>query len=128
MTGGRFFKTSRERQELVRARLRDEGIGGPAAPAIPRREGDGPSRLSFSQLRLWFLDRLEPGSPAYNIPGGLRLRGRLDVSALTATLGEIVRRHEALRTVFVAEDGRPFQVALPPVPFSLPAVDLSGLP
>src|SRR5260221_716186 len=57
-------------------------------------------RLSFAQSRLWFLDRLEPGSSAYNIPGALPLRGRLDVDALKRCLAEIVRRHESLRTTF----------------------------
>jgi hypothetical protein len=54
--------------------------------------------LSFAQERLWFLDRLEPGSAAYNMPFGLRLAGRLDAAALERRSGEIVRRHEALRT------------------------------
>src|SRR5918994_6812467 len=69
--------------------------------------------LSFAQQRLWFLHRLDPASPAYNIPAALRLRGRLDVAALQRSLAEIARRHEALRTTFAEMDGRPVQVVAP---------------
>jgi len=90
------------------------------------RGGDLP--LSFAQQRLWLIDQLEPASPAYNLPAALRLRGTLAVPALTAALAEIVRRHEILRTVFRTVDGEPLQVVAPPLPVSLPVVDLSGLP
>lgn len=64
--------------------------------------------LSFAQERLWFLDQLEPGNTAYVMGGALRLRGHLDVSALAAAFDRVVERHEALRVVFRAEDGRPY--------------------
>ena len=63
--------------------------------------------LSFAQQRLWFLDQLEPGSAAYNIPAALRLRGPLDAEALRKTLETMVERHEALRTTFVSDGQRP---------------------
>ena len=72
---------------------------------IERAPRGGPLPLSFGQLRLWFLDRLEPGSAAYNVPNAVRLNGRLDVEALERSLNEIVRRHEVLRTRF-DESGR----------------------
>ncbi|HEX8272559.1 MAG TPA: amino acid adenylation domain-containing protein, partial [Longimicrobiaceae bacterium] len=107
--------------------LRD-GAGVAAGP-IARVPRDGsPLPLSFAQGRLWFIDRLEPGSAAYNVPFPLRLRGPLDARALAAALTEIVRRHEALRTVFRASDNEPEQVVLPAAPFPLPTVDLAGLP
>src|ERR1051325_11617963 len=53
--------------------------------------------LSSGQERLWFLDRLEPNSPLYNIPTALRLSGELNQEALRDALNEIVRRHEADR-------------------------------
>src|SRR5262249_5140324 len=68
--------------------------------------GDAPP--SFAQTRLWFLDRLEPGSAGYNIPGGLRMRGQLDVAVLERCLMEVVRRHEALRTTFEDREGDAF--------------------
>ncbi|HEV7515028.1 MAG TPA: sulfotransferase, partial [Thermoanaerobaculia bacterium] len=84
--------------------------------------------LSFAQERLWFLDRLEPGSAAYNISSGVRLRGALDPGSFARALSEVVRRHEALRTSFAESPGQPMQVVSPPAPLPLPRVDLGGLP
>ncbi|MDP9121854.1 MAG: amino acid adenylation domain-containing protein, partial [Acidobacteriota bacterium] len=83
--------------------------------------------LSFAQQRLWFIDQLEGGS-LYNIPIVLRLSGELSVAMLSRVLGEMVRRHEVLRTVFPGVDGRARQVILPPAGFVVPLVDLLGLP
>ncbi|HJX28948.1 MAG TPA: amino acid adenylation domain-containing protein, partial [Thermoanaerobaculia bacterium] len=80
------------------------------------------------QQRLWFIDQLAPGSPLYNMPVALRVEGPLDAGVLALCLGEIERRHEALRTVFAARDGAPIQVIRPAASFVLPLVDLSGLP
>jgi amino acid adenylation domain-containing protein len=99
-----------------------------AAPdRIPRRAGGRPAPLSFAQQRLWLLDRIEPGSAAYNMPSPVRLSGELDVVALAGALSEIVRRHGTLRTTFQAVDGVPAQVVSPPAAFLLPLVDLSSL-
>jgi len=106
-------------------RSRDETAGAPPLVPVPH---EGPLPLSFAQQRLWFIDRLTPGSPLYNIPVALRVEGALDATILAACLGEISRRHEALRTVFAEVDGAPVQVIRPPVPFPLPVADLSGLP
>ncbi|HEU0055102.1 MAG TPA: amino acid adenylation domain-containing protein, partial [Longimicrobium sp.] len=86
-----------------------------------------PLPLSFAQERLWFLDRLEGGSAAYNLPAALRFTGALDAAALERALGEIIRRHESLRTVFREVDGGAVQVIAPFAGFSLPTHDLSGL-
>ncbi|HYO16011.1 MAG TPA: amino acid adenylation domain-containing protein, partial [Thermoanaerobaculia bacterium] len=83
--------------------------------------------VSYAQRRLWFVDRLEPGSPLYNIPLAWRLRGPLDATALAAALAGVAVRHEVLRTTFEVEDGEPVQVIAPPRPRSLPRVDLAGL-
>jgi amino acid adenylation domain-containing protein len=91
-------------------------------------EGPGVRSPSFAQQRLWFLDRLEPGSPAYNLPVAVRLRGPLDRPALAAALGAIVQRHEALRTAFPETPDGPVQAIAPPLDFfELPVVDLAAL-
>ncbi|MEW5928157.1 MAG: non-ribosomal peptide synthase/polyketide synthase [Gemmatimonadota bacterium] len=103
------------------------GTGAALAPPIERIPRDGPLPLSFAQQRLWLVDRLEPGSSAYNMPVALRLRGALDLGALRASLDALVRRHETLRTVFTEREGRPVQVIHPPAPVPLPVLELGGL-
>ncbi|HKH46811.1 MAG TPA: amino acid adenylation domain-containing protein, partial [Thermoanaerobaculia bacterium] len=99
-----------------------------AAPSLTPQHCEGDPPLSFAQLRLWFLAQLEPGSAAYNIPGFFSLRGTLDRPRLEAAFGEVVRRHEILRTSFIELDGVPVQRIAPPQPWSLPLVDLRRLP
>src|SRR5271157_495556 len=106
-------------------------IGRPSfsmAP-IPSVAREGPLPLSFSQQRLWFLDRLEEGeSAAYNIPGAMTLLGALNRSALEQAFSEVVRRHEVLRTVFCEGEEGPVQVILPELKVALPVIDLTDSP
>jgi amino acid adenylation domain-containing protein len=102
--------------------------GLPILPPVVPVARDHPIPLSFAQERLWFLDRMEPGDASHNIVRALRLAGVLDVPALERALGETVRRHEALRTVFGEVDERPVQEVIPFTGLALPVDDLSALP
>jgi amino acid adenylation domain-containing protein len=98
-------------------------------PIVPLHSRHGVLPLSYPQRRLWFMDRLAPDSPTYNIPSGYLLHGPLAPAALAAALAEVVRRHEALRTRVVAvAHGEPGQEVCPPPPSAPPLADLSGLP
>lgn len=99
---------------------------GPPAPPIQPVSRLGALPLSFAQQRLWFIDQMGPGNPAYNMPGAIRLTGKLNVAALEASINEIVRRHESLRTTFAAVDGKPVQIIAPALSLSLPVAELSG--
>src|SRR5262249_32848610 len=101
--------------------------GAPTSPILPVPR-DQALALSFAQERLWFLDQLDPGSAVYNIPAALRLRGRLDVGVLEASLREIARRHESLRTTFSVAAGPPAQEIAPEESvLAFPGIDLRGL-
>ncbi|HJX28874.1 MAG TPA: amino acid adenylation domain-containing protein, partial [Thermoanaerobaculia bacterium] len=102
------------------------GAGRLTPPLVPVPR-EGPLPLSFAQQRLWFIDQLKLGSPFYNMPVALRVGGPLDCALLALCFGEIVRRHEVLRTVFAAPEGKPVQLIRPAASFALPGIDLSGL-
>ncbi|MGW4412905.1 amino acid adenylation domain-containing protein, partial [Nonomuraea sp. NPDC004702] len=85
---------------------------GRVRPALTRADRSGQARLSFAQQRLWFLQRLDGPSATYNIPIALRLSGHLDAAALKMALGDVVERHESLRTVFPEVEGVPYQEVL----------------
>ena len=88
----------------------------------------GPQPLSFSQEALWFLDQLAPGQPTFNVAAVVRIAGPLDLGALQRSLDEMVRRHQSLRTTFVAIGGMPHQVIAPDLRIAIDAVDLTSLP
>ncbi|HEU4508572.1 MAG TPA: amino acid adenylation domain-containing protein [Pyrinomonadaceae bacterium] len=112
--------------EVIEEQLR--GGAGQAAPSIAKVSREDELMLSFAQQRLWFLDQLEPGSNAYNIPAAVRLHGELNANALEQSLGEIIRRHEALRTTFAVVAGEPVQVIHEAPLYHLPIDDFSDLP
>ena len=112
--------------EAIGAILESRGVQ--ALPAIGRVSREGPLLLSFAQQRLWFLAKLG-ASTTYHMPMGLRLRGRLDASALRRSLDRLVWRHESLRSVFVTEDGEPRVKLLPAESgFALVEEDLEHAP
>ncbi|EXG81669.1 non-ribosomal peptide synthetase [Cryptosporangium arvum] len=106
------------------SRVGEAGDGRPQLTRYPR-----PATLPASpaQQRLWFLQELDPASPAYNFPLVARMRGHLDRPAFAAALHDVVARHEALRTLLVADDGRPTQVIVPVERAHVPIVERADL-
>ncbi|MFC4061515.1 amino acid adenylation domain-containing protein [Planomonospora corallina] len=90
---------------------------------VPRADGE-PAVMSFAQRRLWFVDQLQPGSPAYNVPVATRIRGPLDVGALHRALQDVVDRHEVLRTVYPGRGEEAVPEVLPGHRLPLPVVEL----
>jgi len=116
---------SENRRDLLEKRLLGQmRSGDKCLPIAPRGKTDR-APLSSAQQRMWFFSELQPGSPVYNVPFALRLKGRLNVPALRAALDAIVLRHEILRSRFVAEGGSPVQVVAPAESMALPQIDLS---
>ncbi|WP_107666519.1 non-ribosomal peptide synthetase [Cyanothece sp. BG0011] len=85
----------------------DTNINIPPIRSVSR-EGELP--LSFAQQRLWFLEQLEETNAAYNLSGALRLKGVLNIEALSNSINAIIARHEVLRTNFKAQAGKPVQI------------------
>ena len=97
--------------ELLAARVESE-VGSGARAALTAMVRPERIPLSLAQQRMWFLNRFEPESTAYNIPVAIRLSGSLDVAALQAAVSDVVARHEVLRTVYPEVDGVGFQEIL----------------
>jgi hypothetical protein len=119
---------SLEQRALMAIRSLELDPKGFEVPRIPRRSEAGAAPLSFAQQRLWFLQQMEPGSPAYNMPHAVRLVGQLDVEALRRAFQAITARHEALRTTISEGEDGPVQVVALPSEFPLDITDLSSLP
>ncbi|GAA3093427.1 non-ribosomal peptide synthetase [Streptosporangium carneum] len=92
--------------------LMEEAVGGRRPAVTPATPRPGRVPVSPAQRRLWFLNHIEGPNATYNVPLSLTFSGRLDVEALRAALGDVVDRHESLRTVFAEDDAGPYQVVL----------------
>jgi len=107
--------------------IMEEGKRSPAPALKPVTRGwDLP--LSFSQQRLWFLDKLEPDNPFYNIGTAVRLIGLLDAAAFARSFQEVINRHGILRTAFIEIDGQPRQLIAEAVDAPVVIEDLRSLP
>ncbi|MFF4183444.1 condensation domain-containing protein [Streptomyces sp. NPDC001691] len=117
--------TSAALQEELLRRARARAAGRSTAPA-PAREA-GPAPLTRAQRRMWLMERLGQNSAQYSVPFATRLRGPLDMAALSAALTELVRRHEILRTRYGTRGDEPYQEPLPaPENVTVEVVDAPG--
>lgn len=124
-----YLKLSAKKRALLEVMLREKGVESSNDRRIPRRKEGDSLPLSFAQQRLWFFDRFEAGKSFYNLPGAIRLKGKLNAAVLEQTFNEIVNRHEALRSTFTEVQGQPIQVIAPPgTRLPLPVIDLRELP
>lgn len=117
-----------EQRELLH-RLVDLQVPAAANSRITPYDGDRDAMpLSPAQQRIWFFDQLQPGGTLYNVAGAARLRGRLDGELLHRCLGDIVNRHEVLRTTYRQVNGVPVQSVRPFTGIEFPLIDLTDLP
>jgi amino acid adenylation domain-containing protein len=109
---------------------RDQAVDDGTAPGENILPGslEGELAVSSGQQRLWFLDRLIPGSALYNIHFGLRMVGNLDEGLLQYSLNVLVERHAILRTTFLDHDGLPRQIVHPKAPVEITHIDLRSVP
>ena len=108
-------------------RLRCSSAGTSIAPIAPVNR-DQPLPLSFSQRRLWYLQKVDPNLSAYNIPAAFRIRGDLNHAALEQALNDVIARHEMLRSCIREIDGQPCQQVEPALHIDLAVIDLTHLP
>ena len=128
MTAKRKNSLSSRKRTLLDNLIRSEGLGATVSQPIPAGGARERTTLSFAQKRLWFINELEPNSPAYNDYFSLRLKGQVNVATLQQCVDEVINRHEALRTTFKAVDGEPVQVIAPSLSFEIQTVDLTESP
>ena len=119
------FPTVAEFAKMVQRQI--DQANAPFTPPITPVERTHNYPLSFAQERLWFLEQLQSGIFAHNIPTAVRLTGPLDVAAVELSLNEIVQRHEVLRVTFQVIDGHPMQVLESTAHVVVPVVDLQAL-
>ena len=108
-------------------RLRCSSSGTSITPIVPVSRNQ-PLPLSFSQRRLWYLQKVDPNLSAYNIPAAFRIRGDLNSAALEQALNDVIARHEVLRSCIREIDGQPGQQVEPGLRIDLPVIDLTHLP
>lgn len=123
----RIAQLSPAKRKLLEQRLQQKAKNANPQPAITRREKSQSVPLSFFQERMWILDKIQPGNPAYNCSINIRITGSLNVAALEKTITEIVHRHEVLRTSFPTVDEQPMQVISTSLTVKLPIIKLNQL-
>jgi amino acid adenylation domain-containing protein len=120
----RLGNLSPEKISLLNRMVRERR--GVADRIVRRREGLNRVPASFGQARIWFLDRLNPGSPVYQISTALQEHGTIDAGLLRQSINVVIGRHESLRTTFTEENGVVYQVIAPRLEVEVQYVDLAG--
>jgi non-ribosomal peptide synthetase component F/acyl carrier protein len=120
----------RVHKEALLSLLREVGAaaGGAAAESLCGMADPAAPQLAHAQRRFWHLQRMDPATTVYNLPGGFRLRGPLDRAALQAALQAFVARHDVLRSRFGERNGEPTLIIAQTVPVEIPVTDLSAVP
>jgi len=113
------------KRQALAALLRGQESSSPGTKRIQRRNNSGLVPLAFAQERLWFLEQYYPGTSLYNIPAAYPFQGPLNVDVFRASLNDLVRRHESLRTTLINKDGKPLQLIAPELVLDVPLIDLS---
>ena len=98
----------------------------PAATMVSLANTQSGTPLSFGQQRFWFLQKLNPGSSAYNMHAAVEINGELDIERLEQTIAAITQRHESLRTQFADNDGEPVQIVAQEIQIPILQRDLDG--
>jgi myxalamid-type nonribosomal peptide synthetase MxaA len=126
----RLARLTPQQRELLQRQLagaaRQPTVPAAIAALGPFAHG-APFAQSAAQQRIWFFERLQPGTGAYHMFHHFRLRGALDAAAMQAAFGAVIERQAALRTGFCELAGKPVQSVAAEAPFALGMLDLSGL-
>ncbi|NUU37569.1 non-ribosomal peptide synthetase [Pseudomonas sp. C2B4] len=124
----RFIGLPLEKRQMFLAALHKEGVDFARFPIPAGVEAEDRQALSYAQQRMWFLWQLDPHSGAYNLPGAVRLTGRLNLSALEQAFANLVARHETLRTVFAPQADDSLLQVPATTPLVIDHADFSALP
>src|SRR6185369_17235644 len=119
---------SPKKRALFELLLKEQAQQRRQSQVIPRRPAAEYAPVSFGQQQMWVLDQIEPDSFHYNTPAAIRLKGNLNTAAMESAIGEIVRRHDVLRTTFAVVNDEPVQRISAFESFALPLIDISHLP
>lgn len=118
---------SPEKRELFEMMLMEQGVDLSEILIVPQKRDGNKFPLSFSQQRLWFLDQMEPGSPLYNIPSVIKIKGKVNTEALEKSFNKVIERHEVLRSYFRKDNGEPQQIIMPRLYLTLNLIDLQNV-
>lgn len=121
-----YHNLSNKKQNLLNLLLKEKGIDLNSLVILPQKREKELYELSFAQKRLWFLEKLEPNSPLYIIPMGLKIKGNLNIDYLIYALQIVVNRHEILRSRFIEKNGVGYQNILDNVKISANVIDLTS--